>query len=125
MMINNDESVKINHNPNWPYIPDHSCRNLFIGGSESGKKCISNLVKHKQPEFDKIYLYVKNQFESSRYQLLIKRRENVWIKKIKNPKAIIDYSQTINGVYQKLGDYNPIKKTSVNSVWLYDMRCGS
>ena len=38
------------------------------------------------------------------------------LKKIKNPKAIIDYSQTINGVYQKLGNYNPIKKTSVNSV---------
>ena len=23
MIKNYDESVEINHNPNWPYIPDH------------------------------------------------------------------------------------------------------
>ena len=27
-----DQSDKINHNPNWPYIPDHPYRVLFIGG---------------------------------------------------------------------------------------------
>ena len=32
-----DKSVKINHNPNSLYIPDHSCRILIIGGSGSGK----------------------------------------------------------------------------------------
>ena len=33
MIKNYDESVEINHNPNWPYIPDHPYRiiiNLFI-----------------------------------------------------------------------------------------------
>ena len=27
-----DPSVEINHNPNWPYIPDHPFRILIIGG---------------------------------------------------------------------------------------------
>ena len=29
--IEYDESVEINHNPNWPYIPDHPYRILIIG----------------------------------------------------------------------------------------------
>ena len=36
-MKNYDESVKINHNVNWPYSPYHSYRILIIGGSGSGK----------------------------------------------------------------------------------------
>ena len=31
-MKNPDQPVKIYHNPNWPYIPDHPFRILFIGG---------------------------------------------------------------------------------------------
>ena len=34
-VINNyDQSFKINHNPNWPYIPDHPYRILTISGLE-------------------------------------------------------------------------------------------
>ena len=36
-MKNYDQSVEINHNLNWHYIPDHPYRILIIGGSESGK----------------------------------------------------------------------------------------
>ena len=36
-MKNYDQSVEINHNPKWPYIPDHPFRMLIIGGSRSGK----------------------------------------------------------------------------------------
>ena len=35
MMKNYDQIVEINHNPNWPYIPDHPYRILIIGGSGS------------------------------------------------------------------------------------------
>ena len=35
MMKNYDESVEIDHNPNWPDIPDHLFRILIIGGSGS------------------------------------------------------------------------------------------
>ena len=44
----------------------------------------------------------------------------IGIKNLKNPKAFIDYSQTIDDVYENLEDYNRIKKTRVsNSVWWY------
>ena len=33
MMKNYDQSIKINHNPNWPYIPDHPYRILILDGS--------------------------------------------------------------------------------------------
>ena len=29
----------IEHNPNWPEIPDHLQRLLIVGGSGSEKKC--------------------------------------------------------------------------------------
>ena len=65
MMKNFDQSVQINHNPNWPYIPDHPYRVLIIGGSRSGKtNVLLNLIKNQRPDIDKIYLYVKNRFKS-------------------------------------------------------------
>ena len=43
-----DQSVEINHNPNWPYILDHPYRILIIGGSGLGKtKVLLNLIKHQ------------------------------------------------------------------------------
>ena len=32
MMKNYDESVERDHNPNWPYIPNHPYSVLIIGG---------------------------------------------------------------------------------------------
>ena len=32
-----DESIKINHNPNWPSMSDHPHRILIIGDSGSNK----------------------------------------------------------------------------------------
>ena len=48
MMKNHDESVEINHNPNWPYIPEHLYRILIIDGSRVGQiNVLLNLVKHE------------------------------------------------------------------------------
>ena len=108
-MKNYDQSVEINHNPNWPCIPDYLCRILIIHVSESGKtNVLLNLIKNQQPDTDNINLYVKDPFKS-KYQLLINGKDKR-IKKLKNPKAFIDYSQTIDDVYEKLQDYNPTKK---------------
>ena len=49
----------------------------------------------------------------SKYQLLINGREKVGIHILKTPKAFIDYSQTIDDVYENLEDYNPTKKRKV------------
>ena len=59
-----------------------------------------------------IYLLVKDPFES-KYQLLINGREKAGIKKLKNLKAFIHCSQTIDNIYKNLGKFNPTKKQKV------------
>ena len=72
MTNNYDESVEINCNLNWSYIPNDRYRILIIGDSGSGKvNVLLNLVKHQRPDADIIYLNVKDPFES-KYQLLFK-----------------------------------------------------
>ena len=44
------------------------------------------------------------------------RREIVGITKFKTPKAFIDYSQTIDDVYENLKDYNPTKTKVFNDM---------
>ena len=59
------ESVEINQNPNWLYTPDHPYSILIIGVSESGKtNVLLNLVEGQLPDVDKIYLYLKDLFDS-------------------------------------------------------------
>ena len=60
-----DQPLEINHNPNWPYIPDHRYKILITGVSGSGKiVALSNLMKHQRPDIDRINLYVKDRLES-------------------------------------------------------------
>ena len=65
-MINFDNFTnknKAEHNSKWPYIPDHLCRILVIGGSRSGKIiALLNLINN-QLDIDKIYLYAKDPYE--------------------------------------------------------------
>ena len=93
---------------------------MFIGGSGSCKtNALLNLRKHQQPDIDKIYLYIKDLF-NSRYRLLINGREKVGIKKLKNPNAYISYSQTIDDAYEHLENYNPSKEGKLLTVF-YDI----
>ena len=78
-------------------------------------------IWYRLSDIDKIYLYVKDPFES-KYQLLINGREKGGIEKLKNPKSFIDYSQTVDDAYENLKDCNPIKKRRVlivfdNMIW--------
>ena len=82
MMKNYDESIEINHSQNWSCIPDHPYRILIICGSGSGKtNVLLNLIKHQQPDLDKIYLCEDP--SESKYQLLINERKKVGIKETK------------------------------------------
>ena len=71
-----------------------------------------NVIKYLQPDIDKISLCIKDSFESN-YHLLIYERQKVGIKILKNPKAFIDYSQTVDDAYENLENYNPTKKRRV------------
>ena len=113
-MINFDDYVNENkniHNKNWPYIPDHPYRILIIAGSGSGKtNLLLNLIKN-QPDIDKIYLYVKDPYES-KYQYLINKRESVGTNHFNDPKAFIDYSNDMH-IYENIDDYNPDKQNKI------------
>ena len=55
------------------------------------------LIKHQEPDTDKVYLYAKDPFESN-YQLLINGIVKIGIRNLENPKALIDCSQMIDDV---------------------------
>ena len=116
-MINFDEYTNENnkeHNPNWPYIPDHPYRILIIGGSGSGKtNALLNLINN-QPDIDKIYLYAKDPYEA-KYQYLINKRERVGINHLIDPRAFIEYFNELHKVYAIIinDKYNPNKENKV------------
>ena len=106
---------KKKHNEKWPYIPHHPYRILIIGGSESGKtNTLLNLI-NEQRDIDKIYLYAKDLGES-KYEHLIKSRENAGIKYLNDAKAFIGCSNTMNDVYENIDLYNPNRQRKVLTV---------
>ena len=112
-MRNYEESVKANDNPNQLGISDYLYKILKIGCSGPQKtNILLNLIKHQQPDTDKINFYFKDPFESKN-QLLINEREMVEMKELKNPKSFFCYSQTIDDVYENFEDYNPTEKRKV------------
>ena len=114
-MINFDEYTnenRVNHNPNWPYIPDHPYRILIIGGSGSGKtNTLLNLINN-QPDIDKIYLYAKDPYED-KHQVLIKKRESIGLKHFNDLKAFIEYSNDMHDFYKNINEYNPDKENKI------------
>ena len=102
-MINLDSITNennIEHNEKWPYIPDHPCKILIIGGSGSGKANVLFYLIENQPDTDKIYLYAKNPYEA-KYQYLINKREVVGLDHFNDPKTYIEYSNDMRDVLQK------------------------
>ena len=87
---------------------------MIIGPSGSGKtNALLNLIQKDNNNFiDKIYLYAKD-LEEPKYQLLIKKRENAGIKKLNDPNAFIEYSNTMDDVYENIDDYNLKRKRKV------------
>ena len=114
-MINFDDYTdenKIDHNPNWLYIPDHPYRILILGGSRSGKtNTLLNLINN-QSDIDKIYLYAKDLYED-KYQFLIKKIENIGLKHFNDPKSFIEYSNDMRDVYKNINHYNPNKENKI------------
>ena len=114
-MINLESIVKDKNEKNnekWPYIPDYPYRILIIGGSGLGKtNTLLNLID-KQKDIDKIYLYLKDLSES-KYEHLIKNRENAGLKYLNDIKAFTDCSNMMDDVYENIDDYNPNRKGKV------------
>ena len=103
-MINFDNYTnknKTEHNPKWPYIPDHPYRILIVGGSGSGKTNVLLNLINNQPDIDKIYLYAKDPYEA-KYQYLINTRVKVGLGHFNDPKAFMEYSNDMSDVYKNI-----------------------
>ena len=112
--ITNEKNKK--HNIKWLFIPDHPYRILIIVGSGSGKtNALLNLIR-QQDDIDKICLYAKDLSEP-KYEFLIKKREHVGIKYCNYPNAFIEYSNTMDDVYENIDDYNPSRKRKISVVF--------
>ena len=114
-MINFDNYVnenKIEHNKNYPYIPDHPYRILITGGSGSGKtNTLINLI-NKRNYIDKIYLHARD-LNKPNYTYLVKKHEDVGIKHVNNPNAFLECSNTMDDIYENINDYNSSRRRKI------------
>ena len=67
-----------------------------------------NLI-NQQDDIDKMYLYAKD-LSKPKYEFWIKKREDARIKHFNDPNAFIQCSNTMDGVYENIDDYNPSRK---------------
>ena len=70
-----------------------------------------NLI-NEQKDIDKIYLYAKDLSEP-KYEYLIKNRENAGIKHVNDSNAFIEYSNTMDDVYENIDNYNSSRKRKI------------
>ena len=119
MTKNCDQSVKINHNPNWPYILDHPHRILIVDCSRSGKaNVLLNLIKHQQPHIaykSKIhtnqiinYLFM----EGEKQELKIKKTQKHLL--IIHKQLMIIHKQLFVNIWKMIIQQ---EKGSFNRVW--------
>ena len=71
-----------------------------------------NLIQQDNNIIGKTYLYAKDLNEPN-YGLLIKKLVNAGIKNLSDPNAFIEYSNTMDDVYDNIDDYNLKIKSKV------------
>ena len=96
------------HNKKWPYIRDHPYIKLIIGCSGSGKiNALLNLIREQDNDELIEYIFLHSEdFSERKYQFLLQKSEEVGIKHLNGPNAFIEYSNTMNDVYNYTNDYN-------------------
>ena len=85
---------------------------MITGASGSGKTNeLLNLIReqNKCELIEQIYSYAKD-WREPKYEYLIKKREDAVIKHVNNPNAFIEYSNTMDDVYENIDHYNLIRK---------------
>ena len=87
-------------------------RILIIGGSGSGKTNVLLTLIKEEDDIDKIYLYARDLSEP-KYEFLIKKREYAGTKHFSDPNAFIECSNTMDDVYENIGDYNPNRQRKI------------
>ena len=87
-------------------------RILIIGDSGSGKtNTLLNLI-NEQNYIDKIYLYARD-LNEPKYKVLIKKRNDAGIKHLNDPNTFIEWSNTMDDVYESINNYNWSRKRKI------------
>ena len=85
---------------------------MIIGGSGSAKtNALLNVIK-EQDDIGKIYLYAKD-LNEPKYEILIKKHENVGTDYFNDPNAFIKCSNRMNNVYENTDDCNLSRKRNI------------
>ena len=84
---------------------------MIIGGSGSGKtNTLLNLIN--EHNIDKIYLYARD-LKEPKYEIVIKKHKDAGIKRLNDPNAFIECSNTMDDVYENIHDYNSSRKRKI------------
>ena len=65
-----------------------------------------------QNDIGKICLYARD-LNEPKYEYLIKKREDIGIKHLNNSNAFIEFSNTMDDVYDKIIDYNSNRRRKI------------
>ena len=87
----------------------------MIGPSGSSKtNALLHLIQNlnNTSPIDKIYLYAKDLSEP-KYEFFINNRKNAGIKNYNDPNAFIEYSSTMDDVFENIDDYNTKRKRRI------------
>ena len=85
---------------------------MTIGGSGSMKtNTLLNLIT-EQYDIDKIYLYARD-LNKPKYEILIQKCKDAGIKHLNDPNVFIEFSNTMDDVYENIHDYNSSRKRKV------------
>ena len=86
---------------------------MNIGPSGPGKtNYLSNSIQKDNNITDEIYFYAKD-LEEPKYQSLIEKREKAGLKHLKDQNAFIQYSDTMDDIYDDINDYNKKRNRKV------------
>ena len=111
LTINLDDITEKDNNKVWPY------RKLIIGPSGSGKtNYLPNSIQKDNHFINKIVLYAKD-LEEPKYKCLINKREQVGINNLNDPTALIEYSNTMDDIFDQIEDYNNKRKRKILMVF--------
>ena len=106
-MFNLENITVKNDNKDWPY------RKLIIGPSGSGKtNYLLNSIQKDNNIIAKISLYAKD-LEEPKYRFLIEKREKEGLKNLNDKNAFIEYSNTMDDIYDDIEDYDKKRKRKV------------
>ena len=59
------------------------------------------------------FIFSEKYVSETKYQFLIKKRQDAGIKNLNDPGAFIEYSNTMDDVYNNIDNYNPERKRKI------------